>query len=73
MSICYIVGAGEFYRIFIVAVAWLIIAVEEYLCLVYTAVQQTVDALSAGVMILTQLIDKVLLVDVVEVSITAAG
>ena len=65
-------GAGEADRILIIAVAGLVVAVEEYLGLVDSAVKQTVYA-SAGVVILTELVDKVLLVDVVQIKIAARG
>ena len=68
-----VAGAGEAYRILIVAIAGLIVAVEEYLGLVYTAVKQTVYAAAAGMVILAKLVDKVLLVDIVEIAVAAAG
>ena len=62
-----VVGAFEADRILIITVIRLIITVEEHLGLIDTAVQQTVDTTAARVMILTELIDEILFVDIVEI------
>ena len=62
-----IVGAFEADRILIITVIRFIIAVEEHLGLINTAVQQTVDTTAARVMILTEFVDEILFVDIVEI------
>ena len=68
-----VVGAGEAYRVLVVAVAWLIVAVEKHLGLIYASVKQTVHALSAGMVILAQLVDEILLIYIVQITVAAAG
>ena len=62
-----IAGTSEADRVLIVAVICLIITVEEHLGLIDTAVQQTVDTTAARVMILTEFVDEILFVDIVEI------
>ena len=60
--------AFETDRILIMSVIRLIVAVEEHLRFIDAAIQQTVYAAAAGVMILTKLIDKALFVDIIEIT-----
>ena len=62
-----IVGAFEFDRILVVAVIRFVIAVEEHLGLIDAAVQQSIDAAAARVMVLAPFIDHILLINIIEV------
>ena len=62
-----IAGTFEADRVLIVAVIRLIITVEEHLGLIDTAVQQAVDTTASRVMILTEFVDEILFVDIVEI------
>ena len=57
--------------VLIITVARVIVAVEEHLHLVDATIEKSPDALAAGVVILADLLDQILLIDIVEVEVTA--
>ena len=71
-----ILSASERNAVLVVAVAGIIIAVEEHFHFIDAAIQQSPNALTAGVVILTDLVDQILTVDISQIKIaggTAAG
>jgi len=65
-----ILQTGEADTVLIVAVAGIVVAVEEHFHFIHTAVQQAVNTLTACMMILTDLIDQRLLVDIIQIKRT---